>query len=75
MKQAFYLGSHDYVALCDLLKLAGVVDSGGRAKHVIASGEVTRNGVVETRKTAKIHVGETVGLGDVVIQVFAGSHE
>ncbi|WP_066566116.1 RNA-binding S4 domain-containing protein [Snodgrassella sp. CFCC 13594] len=75
MKQAFYLDGHEYVALCDLLKLAGVVDSGGRAKHVIGDGAVSRNGVVETRKTAKIHAGEIIALGDVIIEVCSGSHE
>ena len=75
MKQDFYLNGHDYVALCDLLKLAGVVDSGGHAKQLIAAGEVLRNGVVETRKTAKIQSGETISLADVTIQVRSGSHD
>ncbi|MDO4878365.1 MAG: RNA-binding S4 domain-containing protein [Neisseria sp.] len=59
----------EYIALCDLLKTAGLADSGGQAKMAIAAGEVCRNGVVETRKTAKIRDGEFVSFRDVVVYV------
>lgn len=71
MIERFSLGKHEYIALCDLLKLTGVANTGGHAKLLIAAGEVTRNGEIETRKTAKIHVGEVIGLGDVEIHVEA----
>jgi ribosome-associated protein len=50
----------EYVALCDLLKLTGIADSGGQGKLMIANGEVTVDGQPETRKTAKIRAGQTV---------------
>ena len=50
----------EYVALCDLLKLVGVVDSGGQGKLMIANGDVSVDGHVESRKTAKIRAGQTV---------------
>ena len=50
----------EHVALCDLLKLAGIADSGGQAKLMIANGEVTVGGQPESRKTAKIRAGQTV---------------
>lgn len=50
----------EHVALCDLLKLAGVVDSGGQGKLMIANGEVTVDGQTELRKTAKIRAGQVV---------------
>jgi Uncharacterized conserved protein len=50
----------EHVALCDLLKLAGVTDSGGQAKLMIANGEVTVDGQLELRKTAKIRAGQVV---------------
>lgn len=50
----------EHVALCDLLKLAGVVDSGGQGKLMIANGDVTVDGQTELRKTAKIRAGQTV---------------
>jgi len=50
----------EHIALCDLLKLAGVADSGGQGKRMIAEGEVTVDGRPESRKTAKIRAGQTV---------------
>ena len=59
----------DHVALNDLLKLSGVVDSGGAGKALVASGAVRVDGVVETRKTCKIHAGQRVRVGDIEIRV------
>lgn len=59
-EQAFDLQGREFVALCDLLKLAGVAHSGGEAKQLISNGQVRRNGSVETRKTAKIRAGERI---------------
>lgn len=50
----------EHVALCDLLKLAGIADSGGQGKLMIANGEVTVDGLPENRKTAKIRANQTV---------------
>ena len=50
----------EYIALCDLLKLVGLADSGGRGKTMVAEGLVQVDGVIETRKTAKIRKGQTV---------------
>ena len=59
----------EYIALNDLLKLAGVCDSGGAGKALVAEGEVSVDGAVELRKTAKIRAGQVVGIGDVQIRV------
>ena len=71
MHATVYLEESDYIALCDLLKLAGLVESGGQAKALIAEGQVLRNGAVETRKTAKIKDGEVITMPeyDVTIRV------
>ena len=37
----------EHVALCDLLKLAGIASSGGQGKMMIANGEVTVDGQPE----------------------------
>ncbi len=66
---AFTLPDTDPIALCDLLKTVGIADSGGQAKAWIAAGEVLRNGVVETRKTAKIRAGDVVTFGTATITV------
>lgn len=50
----------EHVALCDLLKLTGIADSGGQGKLMIANGEVSVDGKPESRKTAKIRAGQTV---------------
>ena len=57
------------IRLGQLLKLAGVVDSGGAGKHVVASGAVSVDGKKELRKTAKIRAGQVVSVGDVRITV------
>lgn len=61
----------EYVALNDLLKLAGACDSGGMGKALVAAGEVSVDGAVELRKTAKIRAGQVVRLGDLEIRVVA----
>ena len=59
----------DHVELNQLLKLVGLADSGGQGKALVASGEVTVDGEVELRKTAKIRAGQIVRLGDAEIRV------
>lgn len=61
----------EHVELNQLLKLAGVCDSGGAGKAIVASGDVSVDGKVELRKTAKIRAGQVVTLGDVKIRVLA----
>lgn len=62
----------DFVELNQLLKLAGICDSGGVGKHLVASGAVRVDGEVELRKTCKIRVGQVVQIGDTRIQVIEG---
>jgi ribosome-associated protein len=59
----------DFVELNQLLKLAGVCDSGGAGKQLVASGAVRVDGAVELRKTAKIRAGQRVRVGEVEIRV------
>ena len=42
MQATVYLEDQDHIALCDLLKLAGLAESGGQAKALIAAGQVQR---------------------------------
>ena len=50
----------EYIALCDLLKMEGIADSGGQGKAMVAEGVVRVNGEIELRKTAKIRKGQVV---------------
>ena len=59
----------DYVELNQLLKLVGVVDSGGAGKQLVASGAVRGDGDVELRKTCKVRTGQRVQVGDAEIVV------
>lgn len=66
---SFSLNGNENIALCDLLKLVSLCSSGGQAKMMIADGQVLRNGVVETRKTAKIRAGEKIEFNQQIIVV------
>jgi ribosome-associated protein len=59
----------EFVELNQLLKLAGLCDSGGAGKHLVAEGLVRVDGQVELRKTAKIRAGQSVQLGADTIRV------
>ena len=61
----------DFVELNQLLKLAGLCDSGGAGKQLVASGAVAVDGQQELRKTAKIRAGQRVQVGDAEIVVSA----
>ena len=65
----------DHVELNQLLMLAGLCDSGGAGKALVASGAVRVDGVTELRKTCKIRLGQVVsidGVEDVIRVVAAG---
>ncbi|MCH4238673.1 MAG: RNA-binding S4 domain-containing protein [Oscillospiraceae bacterium] len=50
----------EFIRLDALLKVAGAVDTGGRAKYVIQGGEVQVNGEVCTMRGKKLRPGDTV---------------
>ncbi|MEI6052010.1 MAG: RNA-binding S4 domain-containing protein [Opitutaceae bacterium] len=60
------------IELCQLLKFAGLTDSGGEAKQVIANGQVQLNGVVETQKRKKVRAGDRVTYGAETLLVRVG---
>ncbi|OYP36148.1 hypothetical protein CGZ80_09850 [Rhodopirellula sp. MGV] len=54
--------------LDDVLKRAGWVGTGGQAKLWIQDGEVTVNGIVETRRRKQIFFGDTVeAMGETLV--------
>jgi len=61
----------EHVRLCDLLKLVGIADSGGRGKQLVAAGAVSVDGHTESRKTAKIRAGQQIECQGVRILVRA----
>ncbi len=62
------------IRLGQLLKLAGVVDSGSEAKALLASGPPTVNGEPETRRGRQLHDRDVVRVGgeELVVSVGAG---
>lgn len=56
----FHLKGHEFVELKNLLKLAGLCESGGAAKMAITEGHVFVDGKVELRKGCKIRAGQVV---------------
>lgn len=71
MPRILFRLEREYVALNDLLRLAGLADSGGAGKALVASGAVSVDGAPEARKTCKIRDGQRVRVGDIEIVVQA----
>ncbi len=62
----------EFIELCNLLKLAGLANSGGQGKLMVSDGIVQVDGTIETRRTAKIRAGQVVECMGQKIQVIAG---
>jgi ribosome-associated protein len=59
----------DMIRLGQLLKLAGVVDSGGELKALLAETDVLVNGELEDRRGRQLHRGDVVRVGDEELRV------
>lgn len=59
----------EYIELIQLLKATGIASTGGHAKFIVDDGEVVRNGEVETRKRAKLIIGDIIEIGGQTIQL------
>lgn len=63
----------EFIELNQLLKLAGLCDSGGAGKALVAEGLVSVDGQPESRKTAKIRAGQQVVCDGVRVRVHAAA--
>lgn len=61
------------IKLGQLLKLANLVDDGAMAREVIAAGEVTVNGEVDTRRGRKVRPGDVVAFAGQQVRVSGAS--
>lgn len=59
----------EFITLDRLLKAAGLADSGGAAKALVAAGGVQVDGCAETRKTRKLRAGQVVVVPGVRVSV------
>ncbi len=59
------------IRLGQLLKLAGLVDSGGEVRAMIAGGSVTVGGIPELRRGRQLHDGDIVEFAGRQVRVVA----
>ena len=57
------------IELCQFIKFAGVAESGGAAKQLVAEGGVSVNGILETRKRKQLASGDRVTVAGQTIVV------
>jgi len=57
------------IRLGQLLKLAGLVESGGSVKTLLADGSVEVNGRPETRRGAQLERGDIIRCGEQQIRL------
>lgn len=67
-KQVIFINT-EFIKLQDLLKFAGLVETGGQAKILIQDGYVTVNGEICTMRGKKIRNGDIVTLDDDTLEV------
>ena len=59
----------DMIRLGNLLKLAGIVGTGGEAKALLAEQPVLVNGEPETRRGRQLRAGDEVRVGDEHVRI------
>ena len=59
----------DTIRLGQLLKLAGLAESGGEARAIVAEGAVRVNGEVETRRGRQLHPGDVIALREEAVRI------
>ena len=59
----------EFIAMIQLLKVTGLVASGGDAQMVVTDGQVKYNGVVDFRKRLKVRQGDIVEYDGNTIKV------
>ncbi len=62
----------DFIQLDQLLKTTGLCHSGGYAHAQIEAGKVQVDGLVESRKRAKLRPGQSVSYGGETVELVAG---
>ena len=62
----------EYIKLDSLLKLAGLVETGGEAKLLIQNGQVEVNGEVCTMRGKKLRPGDSVTLDGRTVAIGQG---
>ncbi len=67
--------SADFIKLDQFLKVTEVAQSGGEAKLIIRSGEVSVNGEMELRRGRKLYDNDVVTVGDLSFTVHSAAED
>ena len=59
----------EFIKLDQLLKFAGIAETGGHAKEIVAEGVCVVNGDVCTQRGKKIYPGDTLEIDEDLIEV------
>lgn len=59
----------DFIRLGQVLKAAGLAESGAEAKEVIQDGQVCVNGEIETRRGRKLYKGDIASFDGREIEI------
>jgi len=65
----FHLENNEYIELNRLLKLLGLVESGGQSNMFITEGQLIVNGKTEYRKRNKLRIGDVVLFMDQEVRI------
>ncbi|HET9103521.1 MAG TPA: RNA-binding S4 domain-containing protein [Solirubrobacteraceae bacterium] len=65
----------EMIRLGQLLKLAGIIDTGAETKALLADEAVAVNGEVEWRRGRQLHPGDIVAVGDERLRVSSAAGE
>lgn len=60
------------IRLGQLLKFAGIADSGGEAKELLSGGAVRVNGEPEARRGRTLRDGDVVAVGEETLRIVGG---
>lgn len=59
----------EFIKLDQLLKFAGIAETGGHAKEIVAEGVCVVNGEVCTQRGKKLYNGDTLEIDEYFIEV------
>ena len=59
----------DYLTLNVLLKITGIISTGGQAKYYLQENEVYVNDILENRRGRKLYPGDLVKIEGVIYKV------
>lgn len=65
----------NYITLVQLLKMIGVIQSGGEGKMFLAAAEIKVNNVEEKRRGKKLYIDDIIDITDYGLYKIVGTEE